>query len=312
LARTEGKRPRPRREWRLFALPRFEDEEATRRDPTQRHRGLYVALAAVVLLASSATILFPNSYIADRFGPNLATESGAILITLVFVQRFLEQQERARRLRGSIGGLRKGRRALFNMVEAWGVLLKGSMRRPPPQPPESFTELFAPYVTENLSHFDPATLRPSADGADDTWLRIAAQRLRAGQDALNHIIVVYGASLDSGYVEVIDELADDPFLSLIDQLAMQTAGATHWRMRLNALRAQREAHFRRLLRVVELHNALSSEAGLVRSPGEVPRTGALGVELSPDHDLRIDLAIPPEWWRAAPAPGALRAENGKP
>ena len=309
MARTKRKPPGPRRDWRLFALPRFDDEETRRRDPTQRHRGLYVALAAVVVLASSATILFPNSYIADRFGPNLATESGAILLTLVFVQRFLEQQERARRLRGSIGGLRKGRRALFNMVEAWGVLLKGCMRRPPPQPPESFTELFAPYVTENLSHFDPDTERPSGDGATDTWLRLAAQRLRAGQDALNHIIVVYGASLDSGYVEIIDELADDPFLSLIEQMAMQNAGPEQWRVRLNALRAQREAHFRRLLRVVELHNALSSEAGQVRSPGEVPRTGALGVELPPDHDLRIDLTIPAEWWRGAPAPGALRVES---
>jgi hypothetical protein len=309
LERTRGKPRAKRRDWRLFALPRFEDEETKRRDPTQRHRGLYLALAAVVILASSATVLFPNSYIADRFGPNLATESGAILITLVFVQRFLEQQERARRLRGSIGGLRKGRRALFNIVEAWGVLLKGCMRRSPPQPPESFTEQFAPYVTENLSHFDPDTHRISANGATDTWLRLVAQRLRAGQDALNHIIVVYGATLDSGYVEIIDELADDSFLALIDQLANQNADQAQWRIRLNALRAQREAHFRRLLRVVELHNALSREAGMVRSPGEVPRTGALGVELAPDHDLRIDLAIPAEWWRGAPAPGALRADN---
>ena len=122
--------------------------------------------------------------------------------------------------------------------------------------------------------------------------------------------MVYGATLDSEYIEIIDELADDPFIRLVGEITSQRVpDARTWRTRLQQVRALRETHFRRLLRAIELHNRLASDAAKVRSPDEMPRTGALGIDLSPDYDLKVHLEIPPEWWRAAPLPSSLRAES---
>jgi hypothetical protein len=270
---------------------------------------LYLALGGIFLVSTIATLAFPQSETLDRFGPNLATESGGILVTLIFVQRFLEQQERARRLRGSIGALRKASRAVHQMMEAWSMLLKGAMRRVPAPLPETYPELFAPFITENLNYADPAKPRTNPDGSGEAWVRSVWRQLAGAQEAISQIIVVYGATLDSEYVEVIDELADDPFVRLIGELTSQRAlDAREWRARLQKVRALRETHFRRLLRAIELHNRLAADAARVRSPDEVPRTGALGIDLAPDHDLKVHLAISSDWWRTAPLPGSLRCE----
>ncbi len=292
-------------------LPRLRPdsrETARRGPPIQRPTLLYVTLGALFLVSTIAMLVFDNPTL-DRFGPNLSTESGGILVTLIFVQRFLEQQERTRRLRGSIGALRKGSRALSQMVEAWGLLLKGSMRRAPSPLPEAYPELFAPFISENLNNADPSVPRTNPDGSGEPWARAAWRQLASAQEAISQIIVVYGVTLDSEYIEVIDELADDPFVRLIGEITSQRIpDARIWRTRLQQVRALRETHFRRLLRAIDLHNRLAVDAGKVRSPDEVPRTGALGIDLSPDHDLKVHLHIDADWWRTAPLPGSLRIE----
>jgi hypothetical protein len=297
-------------------IPRLghDSHETTRRGPpVQRPLLLYIALGAIFVVSTIATLAFPDNPTLDRFGPNLATESGGILVTLIFVQRFLEQQERTRRLRGSIGALRKGSRALMQMVEAWGLLLKGSMRRVPTPLPEAYPELFAPFITENLNNGDPAVARTNPDGSGEPWARSIWRQLASAQEAISQIIVVYGATLDSEYIEVVDELADDPFVRLIGEItAQRIPDARVWRTRLQQVRALRETHFRRLLRAIDLHNRLAADAGKVRSPDEVPRTGALGIDLSPDHDLKVHLEIRDEWWRLPPLPASLRSEPDEP
>jgi hypothetical protein len=311
VPRSQGKPSR-------FSLPHIRlpgvRRELTRRGPpVQRPLPLYVALGVIFVVSTIATLAFPDNATLDRFGPNLSTESGGILVTLIFVQRFLEQQERTRRLRGSIGALRKGSRALTQMMEAWGLLLKGSMRRMPAPLPEAYPELFAPYITENLNNGDPSVPRTNPDGSGEPWVRSIWRQLAGAQEAISQIIVVYGATLDSQYIEVVDELADDPFVRLIGEITSQRIPDPRvWRTRLQQVRALREAHFRRLLRAIDLHNRLASDAGKVRSPDEVPRTGALGIDLSPDHDLKVHLDISPEWWRQPPSPALLRNEPEEP
>ncbi|HSL71884.1 MAG TPA: hypothetical protein VK864_16670, partial [Longimicrobiales bacterium] len=80
-------------------------EPVRERDPLTR---VYVLLGLLIVLA----IVISDWPVVERFGPNLATEMLGILLTVVFVRRFLEQHERSRRLRASVGALRKARRAL--------------------------------------------------------------------------------------------------------------------------------------------------------------------------------------------------------
>jgi hypothetical protein len=272
---------------------------------TARRRRVYLALTAIALTAAIASITLRSNPWVDRFGPNFATEVLGIILTLVFVHRFLEHQDRARRLRASIGALRRGSRALHRFIEAWGALIKGSLRRPAAGPPATLDELLAPYITENVVHMDPFALRPGSDQQSVTWVRWAIDEFRGAQHTLHEIIVTYGASLDPAYVEAVDDLIDDPFISLLTRLADAPADGRAWRIQLNTARALREAHFERLLQTLRLHNRIAAEAATVRTRGSAPRSGSLGVELARDHDLRVERRIEAAWWKRAPVPGTL-------
>jgi hypothetical protein len=271
-------------------------------------RVVYLVLATIVVLATAVTIVLPDVPIVDRFGANLATETLGILLTVVFVHRFLDLQDRARRLRASVGALRKGRRALDRIVTTWAALLKG-VHRPNRPPPATLNGLFADHVTEDLRYCNPFAERP-AEGEDgsESWVAWAAHNFASAQRSLGEIIVTYGASLDPGYVEVLDEIVDDPFLLVIGELAALPPDARAWRVRLNTARALREAHFERLLRTIRLHNRLATEAATVRTRSGAPRSSALGVGLALDADLRVRSDVD-EWWRLPPESGALRVEG---
>jgi hypothetical protein len=271
---------------------------------------IYAILGAIALVATAVALLFDGSAFAD-FGPELATETLGIILTLVLVQRVLERQERNRRLRASIGALRKARRALAGIASAWADLVKTAQRPDPADMPDSLAGLFRPHVTEQLVYGDLGRFRPDGDGdGRQTWLGWCAARLVAGQAALREVITVYGSVLDSVYLEAVDDFVDDPFIDLI--LDLHTTGERdqqRLRTRLNLARAHREAHFSRLVEVIRLHNELAAEAAQVRSRRSVPRTGAIGMELPLGHDIKVDQELSRQWWRSAPLPGSLRVER---
>lgn len=271
-----------------------------------RPRNVYIAFGAIAIGTALVSTLFAEVEAVDRFGPNLASEAIGILLTLIFVQRFLDRQERLRRLRGSIGALRKGGRALASMAQAWGALIKGGYRKPPPHPPESVANLFAPHVNENIVNVDPLRERTSGIGDAERWIERVYREVIAAQQTLHEIVIAYGASLDASYVEAIDELVDDPFPRMLgDVISEPGLDARRWRVRLNAMRALREQHFSRLVQAIELHNEIAREASMVRSRRSAPRTGALGVELPLDWDLRARFVLDDGWWRSEPRPGSL-------
>jgi hypothetical protein len=273
-------------------------------------RPIYFVLGITIVVAVVIVVLLPDHDMVDRFGANVATEAAAILVTLIFVHRFLQQQDRARRLRASIGALRRASRGLTRIVDTWTPLLRGTLPRPGMERPRTVFGLFRAELTEGLVYADPAVIHPEAGGQPTTWLGWAARELVAATAMLHDIIVAYGPSLDPVYVEAMDELIDDPFVRLLDELtADETLDARSWRMRINAARAQREAHFERLRRLLELHNALAGQAGRVRAKWSAPKSGVLGFELAPDHDLRVTTRIAAEVWQAEPAPGSLVAAD---
>jgi hypothetical protein len=270
-------------------------------------RGVYIALGSIVVLAVLAEFFFGDVRFVDRFGPNIATESLGILIVLVFVHRVLERQERAHRLRGSIGGLRKASRALDRLTLAWCELVKGTLPRTPDPIPRTAAELLEPHYAENLAHCDPLAMRQLENDAAEAWVRWAWREVVEAAAHLNEIVIAYSASLDPAYVEAIDELVDDPFIRKFGELAGDSGDARQWRVSMNAARALRESHFARIAAAIAQHNELARDAAAVRTRRTAPRTGTIGMELPLDHDLRAEAALHKTWWAQLPQVGALRS-----
>ncbi len=284
-------------------------EERDRKRVHSELRTVYFVLGTIILLSVIASLFFSDDIVwVERFGPGVATDSFGILLTLVFVHRFLERQERSRRLRGSIGALRRGSRALAEMADAWAELLKGTLPRVPGDPVHTVLDLFAPHFIETITYADPRSVRMSPGVDPEPWVRWTARRVGLARTALNDIIVAYSGSLDPGYVEAIDEIVDDPFLGLFHQLAEDGTDAREWRVRLNAARAARDTYFGRLIAAIRLHNELARDAATVRSRRIAPRTGTVGMELPLDHDLRVELDMPRRWWTAEPGVGSIRSD----
>lgn len=287
-----------------WSEPRAEEPE---RQPLSRElRTVFLALASVVIVAGIVGVLFRQTWWVDLFAAGLATETTGILITLVFVHRLLERQERSGRLRGSIGALRRSSRALAAMAQAWARLIAGSLARPPFDTLQSLTDLFAPQYVESMTYADPSRRR-SGETGEQMWVRALVEQIVAARDKLNQIIVAYSASLDPAYVEAVEEIVDDGYLDFVQALAASQPNAREWRVRMNAARAARETHLVRLSSAIRLHNRLASEAATVRSRRIGPRTGSVGMELPLDHDLRVELRVGHQWWNGAPAVGELRA-----
>jgi hypothetical protein len=284
------------------------EEDRRHREPWGL-RPTYWLLLAFVVIAVMASLRWPEDSWVGRFAPNFATDTFGILLTLVFVQRFLDQQDRARRLRASIGGLRKATRALVRVNHMWRALIRGTLPQPPEIPPGTLRTLYAPHFTENLIAIDPTLLRDPDDPASETWLRWAVDELHAMQETLRTVIVAYGPSLDPVYVEAVDEVVDDRFIGALHELAASDVTAAGWRVSLNRTRGLREEHFAKLLRLVETHNELAAEAAKLRSRRSMPRSGTIGIALSPDADIRVPDILERRLWNAPPMPSTLRADQ---
>jgi hypothetical protein len=269
---------------------------------------LYVILGTLVVVAAAISQLAPDQEVVQRFGPNIATETLGILLTLMFVQRFLERQDRVRRLRSSLGALRRGSRALRRLIDAWGVVIKGGLRNPPRYPPDSLLELFESHYTPAVGDIDPDDPVDDSGIAWGAWL---AREIRASREALREVIRVYGTSLDAEYVEALDSLIDDEFFDILIQLVEDREGRSAWHVRIRQMAGARDIHFRRLCAVVELHNGLAQEAAAIRDSSRLPQTRGVGVDLPPDYDLRVAHTVDGRWWKAAPAPGSLRVSGSR-
>ena len=295
--------------------------EEFRQDDGIQMRPVYAFILTITIIALVLTVLYPldcpvdrearfchsvNKYV-DRFGANVTTEGFAVAFTLIFVNRFLEQQDRRRRLRGSIRALRRSASALERITDAWAPLVTGTLDSDPTPPPATMEKLFAPHYTENLMALDFTRPRSSKDPTGDTWIRWALTELRGGLDVLSDVGVRYSIILDSSYVEAIDHLIDDDFIAFLEQLLDRPdLDMRTWRVALNTARGHRESHFTDLIRMLQVHNSLAREAGTVRTRSAGPRTGLLGVELAPDHDLRAPWRIERDWWKQLPPTRSLR------
>lgn len=267
--------------------------------------GIYAVLGAALVASVIVSLHYDEHAVIQRFAPNLATEIISIIVTLAFVQRLLERQERARKLRAAVGALRKGRVALAALLGVWTTVLKGCLDPRRTEYPRSIQQLFASYYTEELACLDPAAWR--ADGRP--WLAEVAAQLAVAQAALRDIILTYGGALDADYLEALDEIVDDPFSRLVTELAaVPSLAPEEWRLRMNRSRGHLDAHFVRLVHAVRLHNRLARETSRFRSRHLAPRAETLTLQLGSDRDLAVDTEFSAGWWALEPSVGGLRVQ----
>lgn len=258
---------------------------------------LYVALTCLLALSAWAAWRHGEVRLVRLFAADFATESLGLLVTLALVHRFLERQERALRLRGSLGAVRRSGRALAAMVDAWTDLVKGALVRTPEPRPLELADLLAPDLTSVLMEADPRHPR----------VRAAVRRLAEAREALRSVVSTYGATLDPVYLGAIDDLTDDPFLGfLAHQAGLQPVTPEHHRAVLRSARSSRVTHFDRLLLAVDYHNQLARDAARLRDRRTAPRGDGYAPSLPLDVDLRVHTEVVPEWWSVAPRAGALR------
>jgi hypothetical protein len=217
----------------------------------------------------------------------------------------MEQAERLRRLRSSTGALRKSRRALYDLVDAWATTFKGCLAERRPGELTQIGELLTPDRSEVLLSCDPWSRRAGGE----RWLAHVANRIADAQTRLEQIVDAYGGMLDPEYIEALDALITDPFLHGFVDLSRAEVDAQPWRLALNAVRGLRMSHFERLRETIVLHNRLALEVGRIRGNVALARTSVLGVKEAPDHDLRIDTALDEGWWRSMPHVASLRPQN---
>jgi hypothetical protein len=256
-----------------------------------------------VVATVALTVSFDRSEPMQLYGPNLTTELLGIIATLTFVQRLLAREERARKLRASVGPLRKCHAAFSDFLRAWSMLLKGAFDPRRTELPRTFEELLTSEYTNDLASLDPQTRAADAEA----WTSLGIRQLVGAQARLREVIAIYGAALDPEYLEAIDELADDSFVQFLDELAGAKPSAQQWRVAINQSRGCREGHFIRLLHALTVHNQLSEEAARFRSRHLAPNAHSLTLQRRPDSDLKVSLQLGRAWWSATPLTGGLRS-----
>jgi hypothetical protein len=280
-----------------------------RRLPSAELLLLHGSLLTIAVVTTALTLLYPENAVLADFGPEIATNALAILVIVAIVQRLLERQERRRRLRGSVAGLRRGARSLSRLQEAWAEIVKGCLPNTPVGGCDSTTELFVGVRTEELMYLDPEAVHPTEGMPALAWL---VAEIEAAREGLRAVARQYGDGFDVEYLEALEELVDDGLPDLVMELAQRGVTAREWRVRINSGRGARIRHFSQLLQVLELHDRIATEAACLRGARSRPRTAELGIPLANDHDLRVTTQLPPGWWNVSPLPGSFRQPRPTP
>jgi hypothetical protein len=242
--------------------------------------GLYAGLLALSAAGLVFGFLRADDPFQQELGINVGTDAFSILITVAIVHRFLERQERSRRLRGSLGGLRKAQRLLSAIVHEWAALLR-TCAPPHADLPRHVERLFAPDTTERLIFSDADSREIMADRID---------RIILAQQEIAGLLRQYTSSLDPAYVEVFDSLSDDAFPRLVrDSVGHSSQRAQ--RSHMNAARGARMTHFSRLLRAIDVQNECAREAQRLSAAVAEGTTGTLGLRIPPEQEIAVQTRI---------------------
>ena len=175
-------------------------------------RATYGTLASIVAALALAHLLWGDQPgLVRDFAPELATEVLGILITLVFVQRIIDRRAQQDRTRASRGGVRRLEDPLRDLSDLWTEIVRGCREGLPVEPPRTYLELFDPEWSAGIDDCDLTRVRYT--WSDETWAESAARVISRARDQISGILALYGVHLNAHFIEVLDEIRDDPFLA---------------------------------------------------------------------------------------------------
>jgi hypothetical protein len=173
----------------------------------------------VAVLALAHLLWGDQLAVVRDFAPELATEVLGILITLVFVQRIIDRRAQQDRARASRGGVRRSEDPLRDLSDLWTEIVRGCLEGPPASPPNTYLELFGPEWTAAVDGCDLTRVRYA--WSDESWAESAARVISRARDQISGILDLYGVHFDAHFIEVLDEIRDDPFLAHVETLGEQ-------------------------------------------------------------------------------------------
>jgi hypothetical protein len=253
-------------------------------------RATYAALGSIVAILVIAHLFWGDQPgLLRDFAPELATEVLGILITLVFVQRIIERRAQEDRARASRGGVRRSEDPLRDLSDLWSEIVRGCLEGPPARPPQTYLELFRSEWSAGIDDCDLTRVRYG--WSEETWAESAARVISRARDQISGILDLYGVHFNPHFIEVLDEVRDDPFLAHVETLGEQLRIARELfpdeiepdDYAINRTSAVRRDFMRTLSRAIRLYNEAAR--------GDVP--------------IR---ALPDDFWNPdrSPAPGTLR------
>ena len=183
-------------------------------------RATYATLGSIVAFLAFAHLLWGDQPgLVQDFAPELATEVLGILITLVFVQRIIERRAQEDRARASRGGVRRSEDPLRDLSDLWSEIVRGCLEGPPARPPQTYLELFGPEWSAGIDDCDLTRVRYG--WSEETWAESAARVISRARDQISGILDLYGVHFNPHFIEVLDEVRDDPFLAHVETLGEQ-------------------------------------------------------------------------------------------
>ena len=183
-------------------------------------RATYATLGSIVAFLAITHLLWGDQPgLVRDFAPELATEVLGILITLVFVQRIIDRRAQEDRARASRGGVRRSEDPLRDLSDLWTEIVRGCLERLPATPPRTYLELFGPEWSAVIDDCDLTRVRFA--WSEETWAESAARVISRARDQISGILDLYGVHLNAHFIEVLDEIRDDPFLAHVETLGEQ-------------------------------------------------------------------------------------------
>lgn len=222
----------------------------------------YRILALLTVFSALTAYAGRGVWIIDAFAANIAAGFLGALATVVLIDRAAERRSEESRERVERIALAQARRPIYDLAQTFADMLKASWAQRPSPLPQSYAELFA---TEHAAHLDWIDLAgdagkfPSRD-----WYTHLQETIPRVSRQLSEILDKYMAFVALDFVELVESIRDDSFVSFLQQLAsirqhLRSQGKAQDYV-IAGHADSRDAFLAKLVRLIEYHDAHSASA----------------------------------------------------
>ena len=227
-----------------------------------------------------------GAWIVDAFAANVAAGLLGALFTIVFVDRAAEHRREQERRRVELMAMRHARVPLVRMAELFFDIIKAASVVRPRSLTTGYCDVFAASETDQM---DWLRLDAPSRVVGHDWYVYIDETLSDASDQLQAIADRYLAHLNLAFVERLDVVLHDDFVTLLRSLKRAhdnlVSHGLPQRFSLNGTKPLRDPFFKKLLELIACYEATAG-APLPMSPGlgrddVLPKYGSARLERLP-------------------------------